>query len=227
MAVRTFSFVSFVAAAMASASPATAAVVLCTGNNCTPTDENVLVEAQITTTLGTAVTGLTNSTEVEVEFTSGTDILIGSANGQADISSADNLLNSLTFSLASGFGFTGATFNLFPLPGQEMNEATSVVISYTTTTGTGSQTLTIDDNGQNFTGIFGNAGELFTSVTFTGDPGTSGIQDLRQLRLTGVQALAVVPEPSTWALLILGFGIIGGTMRRGNAAVAKTSVRSA
>jgi len=33
-----------------------------------------------------------------------------------------------------------------------------------------------------------------------------------------------VPEPATWALMILGFGAVGGAMRRRN---AKTSVRFA
>lgn len=36
-----------------------------------------------------------------------------------------------------------------------------------------------------------------------------------QLTLTG----AVVPEPSTWALVILGFGTIGGALRRRNSAL--------
>lgn len=196
------------------AAPASAAVQLCTGSNCTPTSENVLVNAQTTTTLGTPVVGTTNSSRAGVVFTSGTDVLIGSANGQADISSADALLNSLTFSLASGFGFTGATFNLFPLPGRGANAATSVIISFTTTTGSGSLPLAIDTNGQNFTGIFGTAGEVFTSVRFAAVPGTTGVQDLRQLRLNGVQALAAVPEPSAWALLILGFGVVGAAVRR-------------
>ena len=36
--------------------------------------------------------------------------------------------------------------------------------------------------------------------------------------------LGGVPEPATWALMILGFGAVGGAMRRRN---AKTSVRFA
>ncbi|NJS14663.1 MAG: PEPxxWA-CTERM sorting domain-containing protein [Sphingopyxis sp.] len=37
---------------------------------------------------------------------------------------------------------------------------------------------------------------------------------------------AGIPEPATWAMLILGFGLVGGTMRRANARVA-TRVRFA
>lgn len=39
-------------------------------------------------------------------------------------------------------------------------------------------------------------------------------------------SLAAVPEPTTWAMMILGFGVIGGAMRRRKAAV-RTSVRFA
>ncbi|HVF83510.1 MAG TPA: PEPxxWA-CTERM sorting domain-containing protein, partial [Sphingomicrobium sp.] len=42
---------------------------------------------------------------------------------------------------------------------------------------------------------------------------TTGISSFEQLRLGGVQA-AAVPEPSTWALMLLGFGGMGLAMRR-------------
>jgi hypothetical protein len=63
-------------------------------------------------------------------------------------------------------------------------------------------------------GISGDAGEQFLSVGFTGNPATTGIQDLRQLRLGGVTALTSVPEPGTWAMMLLGFGAAGVAMRR-------------
>lgn len=211
--LRTIPFV--LGAAVMATTPAAAAVQLCSGSNCAATSENVLVTAQTTTVPGTPVVGTTNSTGVAVAFTSGNDVLIGSSNGQADISSADGLLNSLSFALASGFAFSSAVFNLFPVPGQAASEATSVVISYATLGGGGMQTRTIDTNGQNFIGIFGDAGELFTSISFSGAPISTGIQDVRQVRLAGVQAVTPVPEPTTWVMLILGFGLIGAGMRRG------------
>lgn len=36
-------------------------------------------------------------------------------------------------------------------------------------------------------------------------------------RVTGEDLVAAVPEPATWALLILGFGAVGGSLRRRNA----------
>lgn len=38
-----------------------------------------------------------------------------------------------------------------------------------------------------------------------------------------VAVVAAVPEPATWAMLIVGFGLIGGVMRRGR----QTNVRFA
>jgi hypothetical protein len=31
---------------------------------------------------------------------------------------------------------------------------------------------------------------------------------------TGTPGLSAVPEPATWAMMILGFGLVGGVMRR-------------
>jgi hypothetical protein len=197
------------AAMFAGSTAASAAVVLCTGSNCTATDENVLVDAAS----GVAsITGSTNNTGQAVLFTSPTDpLLIGNANGQADISSVDGLLNGLKFELLNGATFASATFNLFPLPGNQSNEATSVIVTYFDPLAGVYGSQTISTNGQNFLGISGTAGERFTGVQFVGNPSTRGVQDLRQLRLGGV---AAVPEPATWAMMLVGFGGIGYSMRR-------------
>jgi hypothetical protein len=189
--------------------PAAATVNICTTPSCILPVDNVLITAA---TGATTITGTTSQSNVGVLFTSSTDLLNGDANGQADVSASDGLLNSLFFS-TPGYYFTSATFNLFPLPANPLNQATSVIISYFTP-GLGTQTITVSTNGQNFMGISGDAGEQFLSVGFTGNPATTGIQDLRQLRLGGVTALTSVPEPGTWAMMLLGFGAAGVAMRR-------------
>jgi hypothetical protein len=196
----------------ATAVPAAATVTICQTANCAPTDENVLVTAA---TNQTTINGTTNNTGVPVVFTSSTDHLNGNANGQADVSATDGLLNDLTFALTGGNTFASATWNLFPLPGNANNEASSVIITYLDPLGH-TQTLSINTNGQNFMGIFGNAGERFVSVEFTANPITTGIQDLRQLRLGGVAGPngSPLPEPGTWGLMLLGFGAAGVAMRR-------------
>ncbi|MGX7953456.1 hypothetical protein ACWPM1_12965 [Tsuneonella sp. HG249] len=175
------------------------------------TDENVLVD----TGTGATINGETNNTNVDVTFTSTTDAsLVGDANGQADVGSADGLLNGLTFSLASGFGFKTAEFNLFPLSGNQSNEATSVFITYVLNGISYQITQSVDTNGQNRFGIYGTAGETFTSGGFLASPSSTGIQDLRQLRLGGVAAISAVPDAATWMTLLIGFFGLGFVLRR-------------
>lgn len=198
--------------------PASATVLICDGASCVPDTfifSNVLVDAGTGATVTGAVGG------VGVTFDSTNDALLkGDANGQADVSSTDGLLNDLTFAIENGYTFDAAIFNLFPISGNNPNDpftplkADTVVISYYAP-GLGQQSLTISTNGQNFLGIYGNAGEKFTSVGFAADPSTNGIQDLRQLRLAGISPVqSAVPEPSTWAMLLVGFGAIGASLRR-------------
>jgi hypothetical protein len=198
--------------------PANAAIQICYGVSCPPaafTFSNVLVTSGTGATVNGSVGG------VGVTFDSTLDLVLsGDANGQADVSSADGLLNDLTFTIQNGYTFEAALFNLFPIAGNNPNDpltplkADSVVISYYAP-GLGSQTKSIDLNGENFIGIYGDDGELFTSVGFTADPNTNGIQDMRQVRLAGVSEVTTgVPEPSTWAMLLIGFGGIGAALRR-------------
>ncbi|URD62060.1 PEPxxWA-CTERM sorting domain-containing protein [Sphingomonas sp. KRR8] len=43
---------------------------------------------------------------------------------------------------------------------------------------------------------------------------TSQLSDVRQIRLGGIQAAAAVPERATWALMLMGLGAVGFSMRR-------------
>ena len=90
-----------------------------------------------------------------------------------------------------------------------------VFLTYMLADGTMAQvSRSINTNGQNFLGIYGTEGETFTSAGFLANPSSTGIQDLRQLRLGGVAAISAVPEPATWLTLLLGFFGLGGAMRR-------------
>jgi hypothetical protein len=51
----------------------------------------------------------------------------------------------------------------------------------------------------------------FSLVTLTMSGSGADIDNIR----FGTQTLAAVPEPSTWAMMLLGFGAIGFAMRRG------------
>ena len=94
-------------------------------------------------------------------------------------------------------------------------------------------------NGNMFTGLQGgasNIGNLLTfdttglgdgtygmTFTFNGYSAYTGLNDLNLSPITvtvtaqvngGGGTPGAVPEPATWAMMILGFGMIGGTMRR-------------
>lgn len=88
---------------------------------------------------------------------------------------------------------------------------------------TGSQQFNID-NGENKFGIFGAPdGEGFLSITINANPQGTGYLDLRQVKLGGLTPVSPVPEPATWAMMILGLGFIGAALRRRQ----KTAVRFA
>jgi hypothetical protein len=52
-------------------------------------------------------------------------------------------------------------------------------------------------------------GEYFTSVRFSGNDATGGT-DFQ----IGTSGAGAVPEPASWALMIMGFGLTGAAMRR-------------
>lgn len=181
-------------------SPAHAAVTFGdqTVNNGTVLD-NVLLDKNQT---GNPVYGATNSGTVGVIFTSGTDTLLTSAAGQAVITALDGLLNSVTFSLAGGLTFSNFEFNL--------EKSLSSPQSVTLTTNLGNYVYAdMDGNGANWAGA-ASSGEYFTAVTWTGSG--SGYDSMKQLRLGGITA--AVPEPGTWAMMLLGLGAVGWALRR-------------
>jgi hypothetical protein len=65
--------------------------------------------------------------------------------------------------------------------------------------------------GSNIFNIVAPTGTAFTSATFTSTGG--GFADFKQLRLT-TASMTAVPEPGTWAMMLLGFGGLGVAMRR-------------
>ena len=75
-------------------------------------------------------------------------------------------------------------------------------------------TRTVDNNGQNFLGITCNSGEILKSASFTADPTTTGISELKQLRLGGVAALDAVTELASWMMMLIGMAAVGFIMRR-------------
>ena len=165
-------------------------------------------------TTGTTVVGQTNASTL-VNFrgtTTNSNILVGTG-GQARIEGApiDNNssygLTSLNFALQSGT-FNNLEFNL--------NAARAGAIVSFTAIDNGGQAFTFNNftlgNGENFFGFQGINGQSIASFAINVTSGS--LQDVRQIRLDGVPAVAAVPEPGTWAMMLIGFGAIGVGMRR-------------
>lgn len=205
-------------ALMLAASPADAAILLCyevgsTSPQCGPTDS--LVNVDKVDDVFVVGGHLQNNTTQLATFTGG-ELLNGDGSGQAVVSASDGSLNTwIEFALVDAT-FNLATFNLSPIAGSAPGtplKATSVQVSYIPTFGGAPITYTLDTNGQNFYGIYGSNGEQLQSIRFENfQPQTAGVADIRQVRLGGIQS--AVPEPGTWAMLLVGFGAAGFAMRR-------------
>ena len=179
---------------------------------------NVLFNAGVQT--GTTVVGQTQSgTTVNFKGTTTVSNVIRANVGQARVEGdLDTItatpndtvgLTSLQFALASGT-FTNLEFNLFG--------AANGGIAFFEAIDDGGQLFNFNTagytlgNGSNFFGFQGIDGQSIASFSIRIAPGS--IQDVRQIRLDEVPGVGAVPEPGTWAMMLLGFGAIGVGMRR-------------
>ena len=198
---------------VSAALPASAMVIIGTGAGTVQPDENVLFTNDPAN--GLTIQGVTNQSATGVSI-SGGEVLAGNG-GQARVESADGLINTnFTFnSLANqtlGFdltdpakAFTDAEFRIFVGKGT----ATQATLTFVDTAGQQFQnTFDIPSNG--FFNAVASDGEKinYFSVATNGS-----VEDVRQIRIGGIGGFAV-PEPASWALMILGFGGLGANLRR-------------
>jgi hypothetical protein len=168
-----------------------------------------------TTVFGNTILG--NNTLSFAGGTVGGGNVISANGGQARVEGAPDtatqnpndtlLLSSLQFALTNQATFNNLEFNLFG------GTATSVTFNITDNEG---QLFTFANlalgNGENFFGFQGIQNETIRNVSFTLNGG--GISDIRQIRLDGFAASSAVPEPTTWAMMLVGFGAVGYSMRK-------------
>ena len=213
--MRVLTGVALATAATMIATPASATINLVGAN--TIQGANVLFNSGTQT--GTNVMGSTQGGTI-ISFT-GTTVgggnVVSANGGQARIEGAPDtstnnpndtlLLQTLSFGLLGGGTFNNLEFNLFN------GGATTGTVSFVLTDDQG-QTFNFDNLalgvGQNFFGFLGTAAETIANVSFTT---TAGIGDVRQIRLDEV-AVGAVPEPATWAMMLIGFAGIGMSLRR-------------
>ena len=192
------------AAVAVAAVPAEAATVLnstCSGNCFTSPLVNIVnLTSATNTSLGVGtIAGNT------VNFTSSTDSL-NLANGAATISATDGSgFGQLTFELLGGVGFTYADFSL--------DQATKALDLFFTLSDGTTQTVSIGKaTGSEPFGIQADVGTYITKVAFNTTDGS--FTTFKQLKLGGFSNVPAVPEPATWAMMLLGFGAMGASLRR-------------
>jgi hypothetical protein len=127
------------------------------------------------------------------------------ANGAATVSTNDKSgFGQLSFFLLGGAGFSQADFSLL--------QGTSPLSLFFTLSDNTTQSITIaNPTGSEPFGIQADANTYITRVDISTTDGS--YLTFKQLKLGGFSPGAV-PEPATWAMMLLGFGGIGMTMRR-------------
>ncbi|OHT19789.1 MULTISPECIES: PEPxxWA-CTERM sorting domain-containing protein [Edaphosphingomonas] len=198
--------------------PASAAIVIYTSPGAVSPSDNVQFNdgypnpanpLQAETNHGTLVTFESN------------ELLYTPSSGQARITGTDSNLTTLTFYLTNpALAMSEVEFRLTDPNGNYHTTATiDFYDQFGVATTLSGFTLS---NGADWFSAQGTDGSLISKVVITT---ADNINDVRQVRVTPT-ALPLneplVPEPSTWAMLITGFGLVGAAMRRrrGQAAFA-------
>jgi hypothetical protein len=214
----------FAAAALAAATlatPASAAIIISTGGN---TAQGQTVQFNTQQTNQTTVTGTTNQTNTLVDFTrqgAGGNLSSDAAGQAVVVNSGTSNPSYLTGTVwVDLFGNTAASYIEFNLPGipgtPPPAEASTVLIQALSTDGLSvlqSGTFNLDGNGQNYFNITGTNGDTFGGFRITLNPADTGVSALQNVRVI-TSVAGAVPEPGTWALMLLGFGGVGVSMSR-------------
>lgn len=200
------------ATVMLGAGGANATIILDVGAGVLQPDENLLFNNNPAP--GATIEGWTNQTNSFVTIAGGETLT--AAGGQARLDTTDGVINSpfsyrglsnqlVGFDLSdAGLAFAQTEFRIFG------GTATQLTMTFADTAGEiFSQTFAIPANG--FFNASAIDGQLIDYFSLAAN-GTIG--DIRQIRIGGVTDIAAVPEPMTWAMMIIGFGGTGALMRR-------------
>jgi len=146
------------------------------------------------------VSGIVGADNTPVTFTGAENLTV---TGQR-IQAAVGTLNFLLFTLTDpGFAFTNAEFNL----NAAANGFTSV-FAYDQFGEEFGGNFAVNGAGNNFFNITAANGQFIQSIVIVS---AAALDDVRQIRLGGV--IGLIPEPASWAMMILGFGGVGAAMR--------------
>lgn len=205
--------------AMAFATPAAAVVVLTPSPYTAPSSAVTSTGAQS----GTSVTGATSG-GVGFTFSSPSTLTTGAA-GTVGFKGP---FQTVTLTPDANYGFSQIDFSVDVLKFSKKNFYADFVLNLV---GGGSvlfDNVLLKKGGNSQFLVSGNAGELFSSISITGwlnkentIPGS--FTKIEHVNVDTV-SLSAVPEPTTWAMMIAGIGLVGASMRRrrtaGQAALA-------
>lgn len=222
-AITLATLMSLASAFAISATPAAAAIVVDPHPYPGGADPNRGIHNFATNT-DTTVTGVLQNTSLLYDFNSTpVEDLTINGGGHATVAGADGAWHSLTMTPQDPLGaFNSIDFNLQIPTGAGARDLVIPNLVQFSINGAALPGFYNVGNGNNMFWIYGDAGEVFNSITWTGwfdsdlnsntNPlAAAEFADIRQIDLS---TIAAVPEPATWAMMILGFGLIGGTMRR-------------
>jgi len=207
-------FALLAAASLAAMATPAAATISITTNQQVSQGQTIQFPVQLN---GSSQIGLTNQTNTSVTFTTlSGQTLTSPSTGQARIEAVNGTtqvpLSSILINLTTPnttFGYI--EFNLFG--GTQLANASSVTIHALDQFGNPFDIVHSIGNGENFFSALASNGERIASISFNSG-NTTGVTDLRQVRINLGENLQAVPEPATWAMMLVGFGAIGFSMRR-------------
>lgn len=204
--LRTGAGILAISAAVAVVAPADAAITITAGAGGGNPAENVLFNAGKQT--GLTVQGHTNNTGTLINFTGNGTEMLNASGGQAEISAVDGGFNYLEWVLDTpNTGYADFLLNLR----KPNNTTNSVTLTFLDQAGNSYGSVFALGNGANWFRIQATDGDL---ISFGSLSTTADITNVRQVRVGGIDTIPAVPEPSTWAMMLGGFGLIGFSMRR-------------
>jgi len=181
---------------------ANADIVILPGPGNIPGDENVLYNEDGLLDNGPVVQGITNQSDLIVNFFDAFEDLTTPSGGQARIEAVDGGFTDLSIALDGVPNtFTSLILNL--------NAIADGSVDFTVQQAVGDPfmgTFDLDGEGENFFRIIASNGQLMTQVTLHTDV---DLQDISQVRIGGA-----VPEPGTFLALGVGLAVLVARRRR-------------